>query len=106
MQIVVPVDEAKERFTKALDFYKEREQHYKNAYKEKNQKETNKIRNMPWYKKMFYGDNRFVGFHEQLMACKYSAKKEYCESQIDTLNTLSSLSRVQLNQKDLDILLM
>ena len=104
MQTVVPVEQAEQRFEAAISFYTNEQTIFEREAQALRQQEREKARALSWYKSLFYSDDVFCGFAEDIKALQARERKEYCERQLRILQTFSPLSRVTLSQRDLNIL--
>ena len=104
MQTVVPVEQAEQRFEAAISFYANEQAIFEKEAQALRQQEREEASALPWYKAVFYTEDAFTGFAEDVKALQARERKEYCERQLRILQTLSPLSRVTLSQRDLSIL--
>lgn len=104
MKTAIKQPHAIKLFINAASYYRERAGFYDDRAQALRTAEEQAWLAQPWYKRAFTGVNAFTGFHDELQAQKYKKSARYCEKQVSILQSLSSLSRVCLSQKDLEIL--
>lgn len=104
MKTVMQQPDAIKLFINAASYYRDRARWYDEKADALKKAEEQAWLAQPWYKRAFTGVDFFTGFREELQAQKYKKSAQYCEQQVSILQKLSSLSRVSLSQKDLEML--